>query len=146
MSTTHTVTLEWVPGHRKIPGNERADQLGKRACTYLRTDALPLRTFAYMGRCTNKNLSEEVHNEWAQTPPRGAFGVADRIPPRRRPHTTRNIWQPDPSPHWTCVYRGILQQNKTLGANRKAAPQGQPYKRVPTTSHRARGTPSSTAP
>ena len=32
-----SLTLEWIPSHHKVKGNERADQLAKRACAAPKT-------------------------------------------------------------------------------------------------------------
>jgi hypothetical protein len=90
------LTLEWIPSHHKIPGNERADRLAKRACAAALPDTFPLRTITHLKRQANERLASDVKAKWSQTPPSGAFGVADQFPPKRKPPA-----------HFTCTPREV---------------------------------------
>ena len=63
--TDHNVdtTLQWIPGHADIPGNERADKLAKKGASCPQTDVpTSLETAKQLIRCNKK---ESWMNEWA---------------------------------------------------------------------------------
>ena len=65
--TDHSVelTLQWIPGHANIPGNERADTLAKKGASRPQTDVpTSLETAKQIIRCNKK---EEWMNDWASS-------------------------------------------------------------------------------
>ena len=60
MKANNNITLQWIPGHRGIPGNDRADTLAKVANTKPRT-VLMLPTEDYY-----KIINENVNKQWLQ--------------------------------------------------------------------------------
>ena len=65
--TDHSVdiTLQWIPGHANIPGNERADKLAKKGASCPQTDVpTSLETAKQIIRCNKK---EEWMNAWAES-------------------------------------------------------------------------------
>ena len=65
--TDHDVelTLQWIPGHANIPGNERADKLAKQGASLPQTDVpTSLETAKQQIRCNKK---EEWMNDWARS-------------------------------------------------------------------------------
>lgn len=82
------VTLEWVPGHEGVEGNEAADDLAKRGSL----DPTPLGarkvSAAFAGNQKGRDLREKWTRLWSQEAAkktRADFGRANQIEPSTRP-------------------------------------------------------------
>ena len=81
-----SITVEWVPGHCKIQGNEIADRLAKRGSRLQPPN--PGRTsYAYVGATWKRALGDMWRDRWASITrhPRADFTPADRFPPQLSP-------------------------------------------------------------
>ena len=58
-----TVTLQWIPGHTDIAGNEKADTLAKQGTTMPQTDK-PV-SYTTTKQMIQNNIKEEWMNRWA---------------------------------------------------------------------------------
>jgi hypothetical protein len=80
-------SLEWVPGHHNIEGNVRADKLAKAAC---RQATIPTQvqktTISHLRRTSVEGMTSKAHSRCIGTPPRGQSGIANHLPPRRKPY------------------------------------------------------------
>lgn len=77
------VTIEWVPGHHKIKGNDRADKLAKTGSRLEPPDPT-WQSISYIGASWTKSLCETWADRWAQTPrnARSDYTRADHFPPQ----------------------------------------------------------------
>ncbi|KAG8794770.1 hypothetical protein FRC16_010367 [Serendipita sp. 398] len=74
-----SIHISWVPGHRNILGNDRADGIAKAAC-HLEPQTTKT-TLAHYYRTVKKSLIDAWRNAWTETPRRGNYAIADRLPP-----------------------------------------------------------------
>jgi ribonuclease HI len=89
-----TVELGWSPGHKDIPGNERADDLAKRGAEMWAPDAP---TLTHAKRITKEKAMTAWTADWAATRRAGKFGAANNFPPTLKPHdhftsTSREVY------------------------------------------------------
>ena len=62
-----TLTVQWVPGHTDIPGNERADALAK-AATEMRPPTYYTTTLSYLKRRAKEKMKTDWHAWWEDLP------------------------------------------------------------------------------
>lgn len=74
-----SIMIQWVPGHTGIPGNERADEIAKAACSLAPPN--PRTTLSNYLRTARNKLSEDWTNQWTSTDRRSRYAIADRLPP-----------------------------------------------------------------
>ncbi|KAF5379687.1 hypothetical protein D9615_005656 [Tricholomella constricta] len=75
---THTVIVEWCPGHTDVKGNERADAEAKAGALLWQTRFV---TMTHAMRTSKAKILTRWTDEWNRTPPTGGFGIANRFPP-----------------------------------------------------------------
>lgn len=75
------IGIEWIPSHRDIKGNERADVLAAQIYT----------TLASLCQRTAKDTTL-MRKEWAATRPHGHFAAADRLSPSDTASLSRPIF------------------------------------------------------
>jgi ribonuclease HI len=64
-----SLSIQWAPGHKDIPGNERADKLAKHATT-LRQPPYPPTSLAHIKKQAKATMTREWHDYWtAKTQP-----------------------------------------------------------------------------
>ena len=78
----HRVSISWIPGHRDIKGNEKADELAKKAVG-LASQESP--TLSNARRRSKEKLLYRWIQDWRNTPTTGRFAPANRIPPSLKP-------------------------------------------------------------
>jgi hypothetical protein len=74
-----SVEVAWVPGHKGIPGNERADEEAKAAC-HIEPNT-PRTTISHYYRALKADIAEQWRIAWANQPQTGRYAAADRTPP-----------------------------------------------------------------
>ena len=80
---TNTLTIAWCPGHKDIPGNDRADQLAKQA-TSLASLSEP--TATYNLRQAQEHLKDSWTTIWRNTSPQqGSWSTANQTPSSLHP-------------------------------------------------------------
>jgi hypothetical protein len=116
-----SITVEWVPGHRKIQGNEIADRIAKRGSRLQPLD--PNRSsYACTGAAWKRALRDMWKDRWSSTirNRRADFTPADYLPP-----------QTSPTKHFKELSRAAL--SRTFQARTGHAHIGSYYSRfVPT--------------
>jgi len=63
-----TLTIQWVPGHTDVAGNEKADELAKLATTQ-RPPATFRTSISYLKRVARAKAMSEWREWWDSTPP-----------------------------------------------------------------------------
>jgi hypothetical protein len=94
-----TVEVGWPPGHKGIPGNERADELAKRGAKMWAPD---VPTLTHTKRSTKERAMKARSADWGATRRVGQFGAANNFPPSLRPHDHFTATQRE-------VYRRLIQ-------------------------------------
>lgn len=81
---SHTVEVDWSPGHKGIQGNELADRLAKQAAESMEP-TMTGTTRAHALRKAKEKAIEKWVDEWKKTTPTGRFAPANRFQPTGKP-------------------------------------------------------------
>jgi ribonuclease HI len=84
------VTIQWVPSHRGIDGNEKADQAAKRAATRTPRGGLEELSIAYTNRTRTEVIKAAKHQWLAKALGRRTLGA-------QREYRIRPGWKQDPT-------------------------------------------------
>jgi ribonuclease HI len=76
------VVVQWVPSHKGVLGNERADTLAKDAAAMQGTDCA---TYSHLRRRAKESQVESWREVWNSTVLRGLYAQASMGPPSSRP-------------------------------------------------------------
>lgn len=80
----HKVSVEWVPGHEDVSGQEVSDELAKGGTT--RAPSLPFSlTITRAKRDVKQRLRERLRARWLEQQRRGPYAPANRFPPSLQP-------------------------------------------------------------
>ncbi|KAF5378148.1 hypothetical protein D9615_007630 [Tricholomella constricta] len=75
---THTVHIEWCPGHTDVKGNEHADEEAKEGALLWQERFV---TMTHAMRTSKAQILKRWTDDWKRTPPTGGFGIANQFPP-----------------------------------------------------------------
>ena len=80
------ITVEWVPGHHNVQGNEIADRLAKSG-SQLQTPRPAWSSYAYIKAAWKRALVDMWRDRWTSSPRqhRSDYTPADHIPPQLSP-------------------------------------------------------------
>jgi ribonuclease HI len=82
---SRTITIGWVPGHARVKGNEKADQLAKSGCAKI--ESLKIETITHVRRKAKANAMLDWKDRWLDTIGHGRYAWANRFPPSWKPKT-----------------------------------------------------------